>query len=529
MPEEHADVAVIGGSLGGVAAAYAAAKFGMRVVLVEETRWIGGQLTSQAVPPDEHRWIESYGATRTYLALRERIRAYYRRNYPLREEAARSKTLNPGNAWVSRLSHEPRVALAVLEELLSPYVSAGRIRLLTEHRLVAAMASGDEVRAVTVEDVRSKTQKRVKAAFFLDATELGELIALSGTEHRLGAESRHETGEPHAPDAPDRLDLQPITWVAAVEWHPDADAVIERPADYDFWRRFIPPYQSFPLFSWEVVQAADGTVRRFRMRSDPASGALGLFEYRRVIDRTQFVDGFYSGDVTLINWPQNDYPLGAIVGVDEEERRRHCLGARMLTLSLIYWLQTEAPRDEGGRGYPELRLRGDVVGSDDGLALYPYIRESRRIEAMVLIREPDVLTGTVYPDSIGIGHYALDLHPTIRTHTSLYVQTKPFEIPLGSLIPKRMKNMLPANSKLIGTTHLANGCYRLHPVEWNVGEVSGYLAAHAHTLRCAPVEVWRDKKKLQAFQDALMQEGVWLHWEDARVAAANGEGWSVNG
>src|SRR3712207_8348422 len=49
---------------GGCAAALAACRAGLRVVLSEETDWIGGQLTSQAVPPDEHPWIESFGCTR---------------------------------------------------------------------------------------------------------------------------------------------------------------------------------------------------------------------------------------------------------------------------------------------------------------------------------------------------------------------------------------------------------------------------------------------------------------------------------
>ena len=42
---------------------------GMRVVLTEETDWIGGQLTSQAVPPDEHPWIESFGRTRAMAII----------------------------------------------------------------------------------------------------------------------------------------------------------------------------------------------------------------------------------------------------------------------------------------------------------------------------------------------------------------------------------------------------------------------------------------------------------------------------
>src|SRR5512145_1105895 len=81
--ELRADVAVIGGGTGGCAAALAALRNGMRVVMTEETRWVGGQLTSQAVPPDEHPWIESFGCTRAYREYRNGVREYYRRNYPL--------------------------------------------------------------------------------------------------------------------------------------------------------------------------------------------------------------------------------------------------------------------------------------------------------------------------------------------------------------------------------------------------------------------------------------------------------------
>ena len=40
----------------------------------------------------------------------------------------------------------------------------------------------------------------------------------------------------------------------------------------------------------------------------------------------------------------------------------------------------------------------------------------------------------------------------------------------------RMENLLPAGKNL-GTTHITNGCYRVHPVEWNIGESAGALAA----------------------------------------------------
>jgi hypothetical protein len=68
-----------------------------RVILTEETHWVGGQLTNQAVPPDEHPWIEQFGATASYRTLRRGIRDYYRADLPLTPEARASAMLNPGN------------------------------------------------------------------------------------------------------------------------------------------------------------------------------------------------------------------------------------------------------------------------------------------------------------------------------------------------------------------------------------------------------------------------------------------------
>ena len=108
----------MGGGLGGCAAALAVLRNGRTAVLTEATDWIGGQLTSQAVPPDEHPWIERFGASASYRKLRQEIRAYYRRHYPLTAEARSNERLNPGNGSVSALCHEPRAALAALTACL---------------------------------------------------------------------------------------------------------------------------------------------------------------------------------------------------------------------------------------------------------------------------------------------------------------------------------------------------------------------------------------------------------------------------
>ena len=93
--EIAADVAIIGGGLGGCAAALAALRAGRTVVMTEPTDWIGGQLTSQAVPPDEHPWVEQFGVNASYRELRQGIRDYYRRHYPMTAEARASPILEP--------------------------------------------------------------------------------------------------------------------------------------------------------------------------------------------------------------------------------------------------------------------------------------------------------------------------------------------------------------------------------------------------------------------------------------------------
>ena len=95
-------------------------------------------------------------------------------------------------------------------------------------------------------------------------------------------------------------------------------------------------------------------------------------------------------DISVV-WPQNDYWFGPVCGVDEVEQARNLEAARQLSLSLLYWLQTEAPRPDGGVGYRGLRLRRDVVGGTvDGLAPAPYIRESRRIRAEFTVLEQHI-------------------------------------------------------------------------------------------------------------------------------------------
>src|SRR5688500_755407 len=122
-------ILVIGGGTGGTAAAVAAAVLGERVVLTEETDWVGGQLTSQAVPPDENGGLKNNtgGGTARYRAFRERVRDVYRRNHPLTDAAKTDPKLNPGGGSVSPLCHEFRIGVSALAEMLAPHRTTGRV------------------------------------------------------------------------------------------------------------------------------------------------------------------------------------------------------------------------------------------------------------------------------------------------------------------------------------------------------------------------------------------------------------------
>lgn len=164
------------------------------------------------------------------------------------------------------------------------------------------------------------------------------------------------------------------------------------------------------------------------------------------------------------------------------------------------------------------------MGTEDGMAKYPYVRETRRIKALFTILEEHVgrenrkiVSGqdkaADFFDSVGIGYYHIDLHPSSRGDNYIDFGSLPFQIPLGALIPQRMENLLPAN-KNIGTTHITNGCYRLHPVEWSIGEAVGMLVDYSMQKKVSPRAVREKKDLLEDFQRNIRLQGIETHWPE---------------
>jgi hypothetical protein len=268
--------------------------------------------------------------------------------------------------------------------------------------------------------------------------------------------------------------------------------VIEKPDLYERFRATQPYSLAIP--------SVNGGATQFGFFAKLPGSPGPFWTYRKI-----------APSIAMINWPGNDYHDAPLIGGDERE-------ARHLSLGFLYWLQTECPRDDGGVGYEELKLRPDIMGTVDGLSKRPYVREPRRLEALTTIREQDLLTGTArgrtWPDSVGLGWYPIDVHRAAGDppgSAGLGLPTKPFQIPLGALLPRRVTNVVAAG-KAIGVTHVTNGAYRLHPIEWNVGETAGRLARFALARGLEVKAVREQESLLREFQEELLTEGVPVFW-----------------
>jgi hypothetical protein len=524
MPNIICDILVVGGSLGGVSAALSAAASGKTVFLLSESAWVGGQLTSQGVnTPDENAYIETVGSTNSYRAFRQLTRQYYTSNYQLSPSGTASVNelghLMLGESWVSHgYSVEPMVADNILKQLLNQEGAH-----FVENVTVTSVVLSEDQTAITTTLAAGSdgTNYTFTAGFVLDATDLGILLPMAGAEHVVGAESQSMTNEPDAPtDGAHKDWIQPITYPIALERCPAGEEfTVPEPADYA------------TVLQAEHFTLVDGDINSMFAQQPLPSGKPGeiFWTYRRVVEASLFQPNATpsSGDISNINTGSNDYLAAVIPSGDPVADAAACSAARHVSVCYTYWLQTACPHDPGdgeGIGYPNLRPVTEFWGTSDGISVDPYIREGRRIVAKTTILEQDIAvadmngnplqTGVrakLFPDSCGIGHYQCDIHANALGMPEIELDTVPYQIPLGSLVPIRMVNLLPA-CKNIGVTHITNGAYRLHPIEWNVGESAGVLAAFCLDQQQTPQAVVSSPSLVIQYQKLLLAQGVPIFW-----------------
>jgi FAD dependent oxidoreductase len=482
VDEIGCDFLIAGAGMGGIAAALAAAGRGHSVCLTEETDWVGGQATAGGVSAlDENRFIEFAGATRSYLEFRNRIRKWYRDHRNLTPQAARLENLNPGNCYVSPLCFEPPVGVAVLDAMLT---EQPKIKVYRRTVIFAVERSDNVIGSALAWQFETKRVVRFRPRFVLDATEMGDLLPLAKIPYVVGAESKRETDEPDAPANPNNACVQSFTYPFILAHDVQPGPVAEKPPAYNaiVQRQGFSFTVNYPVeFGWA------GKVRYHMFGDNPPipnnMSPLPFFSWRRVVDKTNFLSGVRN-DLALINWPRQDYGAESPLDRDPFALAGILQRAKQTSQAFLYWLQHDVTRDDGkGNGYPELRLHPQQMGSSDGLSKYPYIRESRRLLARGRVTEQDIVDefqsgprARPFSDSIGTGFYMVDIHPCGANEHGRMRMPKPFQIPMAAFLPRDPVNFLPAG-KNIGVTHLSNGAFRLHPVEWNIGESAAVIGS----------------------------------------------------
>lgn len=520
------DVLIVGGGLGGVAAAEAAVKRGMTVILTEPTSRLGGQLTSQAVScPDENSYIERENGVSTdgYREMREQLRAKYAATPGIKP----GREKNVGFCWVSRVSGEPGVWEQVLRERLEPLRGAGGIReILTRNQLYGVQRwnmkrphwNSGRYNYADLVNLDTGRITRVAAKYLVDASEMGETLELTGSPWRVGAEARSEFNEPHAPEV-ERPDwIQSLTYCFIVRWQPEGPhQIVEKPAEYEYFKSLGEYTLGYDY--------SDARGRVYYKVFSKVPGAGGSFwAYRRLIAAANFQDNpKYAQDISLINWRGNDFHEENPIGKPLREQVRILGRAKAFAQGFLYWLQTECPRDDGkGLGYPEMQLATDVMGSEDGFSLFPYIRESRRMRTEFTLTEnhlapdpndPNKKWGEEFFDTVGLALYSMDIHPA-KGEPPFLSRALPYHLPLGSFITRSgPANVLPG-AKNFGATRLALSSARMHPTEWLAGEVAGHLAAYCIRHGLDPAQVRNTPEHLKAFQKQLEDGGITLRWRE---------------
>ncbi|MCP9926962.1 FAD-dependent oxidoreductase [Cyanobium sp. CH-040] len=502
MPDQEIPVVVWGGGTGGAAAAIQAARSGARTLLLTPGPWLGGMVSAAGVCCPDGNELSPW-QTGLWGALLRQL--------------AREEPEGLDHNWVSCFGYRPATAERILRRWVA---SAPGLQWWPQCRLRAVRRRGDRITLLELE--RRGERLLVAPQLVIDGSDRGELIALAGSAHRFGWESRETWQEPSAPSA-ERLAAEP------------------------FFRQH--PVQS-------PTWVAMGRLRADRRCADPASAPAQPFQAAAEafgLERT-ITYGRLPGDLVMLNWPLhgNDWHQGlerafaaaaAAAAAADADADAGGAGAGEAETQLFAAMQQhslafaaalgEASGDwlEPAPVFPQLPGSPDLDGPSP-LALMPYWREGRRLEGLETVIEQQLLPGgagaSIAPlpvdaegiTAIAVGNYANDHHypgpdwplaPKSCRWGGRWSGT-PFAVPYGALVSRDTVNLLAAD-KCFSVSHMANGATRLQPLILNIGQAAGLAAALCLESPCLPADLPRRRLQEALIADPLAPAGPLPLWD----------------
>ncbi len=418
-------VLVIGGTTGGTSAGIQAARLNMPTLIVEQTPWLGGMITAAGVSATD-------GNHELYSGIWEEFRVGLRSHY------GGAAALATG--WVSYTQFEPHVGDQIFKSLAS---AEKNLSVVYGYHLTEILKKGNQVIGAVFENT-IKEKLKVLATVVIDATDLGDGLALAGAGYDLGMEARSVTGEKCAPETSNGI-IQDLTWAAILkDYGKGKDKTIPKPNHYN------------PELYRGCCTAKDDNM---------------LNDCQKMLNYGRLPNNKY-----MINWPikGNDIYLD-VVEMDWTHRQEALKQAKDRTLGFIYFIQTEL-------GFKHIGLADDEFPSTDKLALVPYHREGRRLKGITRLTITDILKrdegNPLFRTGISVGDYPVDHHHGCNPKSPKinFPAVPSFNIPLGSLIPEKIDGLLAAD-KAISVSNIINGATRLQPCVMLTGQAAGVIAA----------------------------------------------------
>lgn len=535
VPQEtwNCDVVVIGGSLGGVAAASHAMQSGAVTCLIELTPWLGGQISSQGVSAldesQEMRGEDSF--SQSWTNFKQLISQQSVKLPPWTGIPDGTKVADINSCWVGVLCFPPQAGAIAAEQLLkasavkapgsqwskstafkgAEFDRTGReittiyaVRRVPRQpnywpkgRLSAELPtwykweSDDEFEKIPLK-IQAPAGKRLMV---IDATDTNELIGWARVPYRLGSDSLATTGERNASRWDNADCTQAFTYPFTLAIHNDNGTSLKT------------------LEKLESVYPKEEHRSDFDLQGFPVFTGRSVFNYRRIVSTVP--DNPYTstpqpGDMTAINWNRgNDWkfmdpPLILNTeALDTSGQRENWMGGLSLealqhaefhALLFAHWLL-----EHHGKELPLAYISGteSPMGTLSGLSMTPYIREGRRIAGIraynqreFAVREADLRRNMegkrdFSQSAIARIHYSIDIHGCryrqsdkdgeASSASVVEEHVQPTLIPLEALIPQGIDNLL-VGGKGIAVTHIANGMTRIHQSEWSIGAAAGATA-----------------------------------------------------
>lgn len=430
VEEYSTSILVVGGGASGVTAGLQASRLGVKTLIVEETDWLGGMLTSAGVSAVDGNHKLPSGL---WGEFRQKLYDYY--GGPAKVETG----------WVSNTLFEPVVGNEIFREMTTNNPNLN-IWYKTRFSNITKTATGWDVKVL-----KGNKSYLIHANIVIDCTELGDVMAAAGANFFVGMDSRARTGEIYAPVEANNI-IQDLTYVAVLkDYGKGTDKTIPKPAGYD------------PKEFEHSCNIADPA----------ANDTSAVLDCDKMLNYGRLPNGKY-----MINWPKhgNDIYLN-IIAKTPAEREEELKKAKLHTLRFIYYIQTVLGKKNLGLS--------EEFGTKDNLPKIPYYRESRRLDGVVnlsvqYLEKPYEQKYPLYRTGVIVGDYTIDHHhlknPEAPEIDFIKIRIPSYNVPLGALIPKNLSNFIVAE-KSIAVSNIVAGATRLQPVVLEIGQAAGALAA----------------------------------------------------